>query len=172
MARSAEVVVADAGPLIALARLDALHLLPALFSRAWVTETVLAECCADSARPECAAIRDAIAAGQLGVRPDPTGHPAWTVDPGEASAIAAALELSAGVVMDDRAGRRLAGRLGLPVVGTLGVLVLAKRAGLVAEIRPWVETLVASGYYLADGVIEDALRWVGESPNPTPEVPP
>jgi len=167
LARSVEVVVADAGPLIALARLDVLPLLPALFSRAWVTETVLAECCADSARPECAAIRDAIAAGQLGVRPDPTGHPAWTVDPGEASAIAAALELSAGVVMDDRAGR-----LGLPVVGTLGVLVLAKRAGLVAEIRPWVATLVASGYYLADGVIEDALRWVGESPNPTPEVPP
>ena len=164
--------MADTGALIALARLDALPLLPALFSRVWVTETVLAECCADSARSECAAIRRAVAAGQLEARADPAAHPAWTVDAGEASAIAAALELAAGVVMDDRAGRKLAGRLGLPVVGTLGVLVLAKRAGLVAAVQPLVAALVASGYYLADGVVENALRLVGESPVPPLDGPP
>lgn len=163
MKPSVEIVVADASPLIALARLDALHLLPALFSRAWMTETVLAECCAGSVRRECTAIRTAIGAGQLGVRPTPA-HPAWTVDPGEASAIAAALELSAGIVMDDRAGRRLAGHLGLPVVGTLGIRVLAKRARLLSEIGPSVAALAASGYYLADRVIESALRLVGKSP--------
>ena len=164
---SVEVVVADAGPLIALARLNALPPLPALFSHVWVTETVVDECCADSARSDSAAVRRAIAVGQLAVRSAPAGHPSWTVDAGEASAIAAAFDLTAGVVMDDRAGRKLAERLGLPVVGTLGVLVLAKRAGLIAKIRPWVESLVASGYYLADSVIVDGLRLAGESSPPS-----
>ena len=40
--------------------------------------------------------------------------------------------------------------------------VLAKRRGLLPSIRPPVEQLVLSGYYLADQVIEDALRLAGE----------
>ena len=160
-----EVVVADAGPLIALARLDALPWLPLLFSHAWVTETVLAECLAGIDAVECGRIRAAVDRGQLEVRTPPPSDLGWTVDAGEASAIAAALELGAGVLMDDRAGRRLATRLGLPVIGVLGVLVLAKRAGLVAEIRPLVITLVNSGYFLSSGVIEQALRLAGESPS-------
>jgi predicted nucleic acid-binding protein len=165
---SIDIVVADAGPLIALARLEMLPLLPALFSRAWVTETVLAECLAGTDRSEGAVIRAAVVAGHLTVRPVSAALPAWSIDAGEASAIAAALELGAGVVMDDRAGRRLASRLGVPVIGALGVLVLAKRAGLIAEIRPLAESLVDSGYYLAGSVIENALRLAGELP---PEAP-
>jgi predicted nucleic acid-binding protein len=160
---SVEVVVADAGPLIALARLDALPLLSALFARVWVTETVLAECVAGGERSESKNIRAAVAADQLHVRPAPTGQPAWAVDAGEASASATALELRAGVVMDDRAGRRLAARMGLPVVGVLGVLVLAKRAWRVSEIRPLVQALTDSGYYLAGSVVDQALALAGES---------
>ncbi len=46
MTTSARIVVADAGPLIALGRLDALHLLPKLFAEIQVTATVLDECLA------------------------------------------------------------------------------------------------------------------------------
>jgi len=139
-------------------------MLPALFSRVWVTETVLGECLAGTAHDECELIQAAVRAGAIGVLPLANSHPAWGVDAGEASAIASALALNTGVVMDDRAGRRVAGRLGLPVIGTLGVLVLSKRAGLVSEIGPWIASLVKSGYYLADGVIQDALRLAGEFP--------
>lgn len=163
MQPSVEVVVADAGPLIALARLDALSLLAALFTKVWVTETVLAECMAGSERSESKAIHDAIAVGHLQVRPVSGVQPAWGVDAGEASAIAAALELGAGVIMDDRAGRRLAARMGLPVIGALGVLLLAKRAGRVAEIRPLVQVLTDSGYYLTGAIVEQALTLAGES---------
>jgi len=163
LTRSVEVVIADTSPLIALARLEALPLLAALFARVWVTETVLAECLAGIDRSECASIRAAVDAGQLSVCQAPAAHPSWGVDDGEASAIAAALELGAGVVMDDRAGRQAALRLGLPVIGALGVLVLAKRSGLVPEVRPLVAALVDSGYYLAESVIKDALRLAGES---------
>ena len=149
--------------MIALARLDALPLLAALFTKVWVTETVLAECMAGGERSESRNIREALALGHLQARPVPDVAPAWAVDVGEASAIAAALELGGGVVMDDRAGRRFAARMGLPVIGALGVLVLAKRAGRVAEIRPLVQALTDSGYYLAGSVVEKALELAGEA---------
>jgi predicted nucleic acid-binding protein len=65
--------------------------------------------------------------------------------------------------MDDRAGRRVAVGLGIPVIGVLGVLILAKRAGAIPQIRPLVEGLIKSGYYLSGTVIDDALRLAGEA---------
>jgi predicted nucleic acid-binding protein len=88
----------------------------------------------------------------------------WDLDAGEASTISAALAHRYGVIMDDRAGRRVAEDLGVPVIGLLGVLILAKRREELGAIRPLVERLVTSGYYLADGVVEDALRLAGERP--------
>jgi len=81
---------------------------------------------------------------------------------GESSVIAAALELDAGVLIDDRAGRKFALRMGLPVIGVMGVLVLAKRSGQVPAIYPLTSALVDSGYYLSQSVVEDALRLAGE----------
>jgi predicted nucleic acid-binding protein len=49
------------------------------------------------------------------------------------------------VVLDDEAARRLAIALGLPVIGTLGILVLAKQEGIVATVRPLVEALAEVG---------------------------
>lgn len=155
--------MADAGPLIALARLDGLPLLASLFSKVWITETVLAECKAGHDRKESHSIQAAIDAGHLNLRPSPVVNPAWVVDAGEATSIAAALEMGTGLVMDDRAGRRLASSLGLPVIGALGVLVLAKRNHLIPSIRPLAQILSDSGYYLADSVIEKALEMAGES---------
>lgn len=155
-------VVADAGPLIALARLGALPLLPELFSQALVTPQVLAECEARPDRDEGAALRAAIAAGHLTLRAPRFAAPAWGVDAGESSAMALALEAAAGVLMDDRAGRVVAGHLGLDVIGTAGLLVLAKRRGRIATIRSHLEFLVDSGYFLGPMVVAEALRLAGE----------
>jgi predicted nucleic acid-binding protein len=159
---SAELVIADAGPLIALSRVVELSLLRDVFGQVWLTETVLAECTARSDRPEGETILAAVAAGWLQVRPDAPLVRDWDLDPGEASAIAAALELQAGVLMDDRAGRRVASTLGLSVIGVLGVLVRGKELGRLPRIGPLVEQLVASRYYLAGKVIDAALRLVNE----------
>lgn len=48
------------------------------------------------------------------------------------------------------------------MIGVLGVLVLAKRKGLLLTIRQPIQHLVASGYYLAGQVIDDALRLADE----------
>jgi len=159
---SSDLIVADAGPLIALSRVISLVMLPACFGQAWLTETVLAECTARPDRPEGAAILSAVAEGWLRVRPD-TEHPAdWNLDAGETSAIAAALDLQARILIDDRAGRRVAVDLGLRVIGALGVLVRARQLGKLERIRPLTEHLIASGYFLSGHVVEEALMLVGE----------
>jgi predicted nucleic acid-binding protein len=60
------------------------------------------------------------------------------VDDGEAEAIALAVERNWKIVLDDRKARDLAQRLGLKIIGTVGILVRAKRSGLL----PWINPLL------------------------------
>ncbi len=72
------------------------------------------------------------------------------LDVGEAEAIALASELGADLVlMDEREGRSAAIRLGLDVAGTVGVLLNAKKQGLLAEVRTSLDDLrETAGFYL------------------------
>lgn len=158
----AEIIVADAGPLIALARLDLLDLPGRLFSRTLLTPTVLAECLARPDRDEGILIQAALAAGHLHLADAPAPDPGWSVDPGEASSIALALTEGHGLLVDDKAGRRLAQHLGCPVLGTAGLLALAKRKACLAEVRPLLSRLTRTGYFLGEDVIDRVLRLCGE----------
>jgi predicted nucleic acid-binding protein len=134
---SVEIVVADASPLIALARVCDLGLLSTVFARTLVTETVIAERQAGPGdRAERPVITAALERGLLGRIDDPPAGRDWGLGAGEIGAIAAARARGCGLLMDDRAARRIAADLGIPVVGTLGVLLLAKRAGRVETIGP------------------------------------
>jgi uncharacterized protein len=88
-----------------------------------------------------------------------------TLDNGEAEAIALATELQPEVVLlDDKLARRMARRLGVPVTGTLGVLLRAKQVGLIVELRSLITRLQSEGdYYIDPGLIEKALLATGES---------
>ena len=158
-----DIVIADAGALIALSRVVKLSVLADGFGQVRLTQTVLEECLARDDRPEGHAIREAVEAGWLSVQADVPYSSNWNLGAGEASAIAAALALHACLLIDDRAGRRLARSHGLPVIGVLGVLIKAKRLGKVERVRPLIESLVASGYYLSMGVVDEALRMAGEA---------
>jgi Predicted nucleic acid-binding protein, contains PIN domain len=89
---------------------------------------------------------------------------ARSVDRGEAEAIVLAEELHADhLLIDERKGRRLAQQQGLPVVGLLGVVLLAKRANLIPSARVLLEELDReAGIYLTDELKEAALKTVGE----------
>jgi uncharacterized protein len=89
---------------------------------------------------------------------------ARSVDRGEAEAIALAVELHANhLLIDERKGRRLAQQQGLPVLGLLGVVLLAKRARLILSARELLDRLDReAGIYLAEALKEAALKKVGE----------
>jgi uncharacterized protein len=86
------------------------------------------------------------------------------LDEGEAEAIALAREehVSA-VLLDEKDARRVARRLKLQVLGTVGLLIWAKRVGAIASLREQLDTLRTVGRFrLSQSVIEEALRAVGE----------
>lgn len=86
------------------------------------------------------------------------------LDRGEAETIALALELAADLVLlDEREGRRTARRLGLSVIGVLGVLLDAKQSGHLLTIGPSVDALRKSaGFYLSDTLVQSVLELAGE----------
>jgi predicted nucleic acid-binding protein len=83
---------------------------------------------------------------------------------GEAECIALALELSADLVlMDEQEGRRAAQRLGLRVMGVVGVLLEARAQQAVDGVRPHLDALrQTAGFYLSDAVYEHALSLADE----------
>lgn len=84
------------------------------------------------------------------------------LDEGEMSALTLALDRSAAVLIGELRGRAVAAQLGLDVVGTLGLLLLARERALVGPLRPLLESLHASGYFLSRRLIEQLLAGQGE----------
>ena len=168
---SRRVVIADAGPLIALARIDALHLLRKLFSHVFITTTVRDEILpAGAVFAEGALLMSTLAEGWINVVEVPISdftpiNPG--VDAGEASSIHfAKQQRDAGdavlIVMDDRAGRLEAKSLGLEFIGSAAVIGLAKTEGLVPAARPLLEQIVASGYFIGPSIVSAVLARVNE----------
>jgi len=153
-------IVSDSSPLIVLKKAGAIQLLQRLFSRVLIPEAVWAEVCIKEReffeRLEFLSI-------ETPRRPELVGVLEILVDTGEAEAIALSLERSLAILIDDLRGRRVARRLGLVVVGSLGVLALAKKRGLIPEVRPYVSRLRSSGCYLSDELVETFLRRLGEA---------
>lgn len=83
--------------------------------------------------------------------------------PGEREAISLALETGASrLILDDQPAARLARSLGLSVVGTLGVLLAAKRLGCVPRVRPPLEALLKLGFFMTPELFNEVLVRAGE----------
>lgn len=89
---------------------------------------------------------------------------AAVVDSGEAEAIQLARELHADwLLIDERKGRRLATQEGVPVIGLLGVLLLAKRQQIIPSARELLRRLEReAGLYLSEDIRNEALKSVNE----------
>jgi len=84
------------------------------------------------------------------------------VDEGEAEAIALAMELNLPLLIDDRKGRRLAEKLGLKFIGSLGLLKIAKEREIIFEVKPFIQNFLKKGYYLDEKLVRLFLESVGE----------
>ena len=73
------------------------------------------------------------------------------------------LALGAAVLVDERKGRRAATQLGLPVLGTLGLLIRAREGGVLPALRPLFDALQDSGYFLSPTLVERILADLGET---------
>jgi uncharacterized protein len=159
-------IVADAGPLIALAKIEQLPLLKVLFSEVRIPQTVFNETCADTTRADANAIRTfANAHATLHAdREDALSKQLqMELDAGEAQAIALAQSLRCTLLIDDLLGRAVARRRGVPIVGVIGMLLQAKRMGHLTHVRPLLEALNAAQYRISTALFNEAIRLAGEA---------
>lgn len=93
----------------------------------------------------------------------PAAIAAWDLDAGETAVLTWATQQEGWTaVLDDGAARDCAIALGIPVLGTLGVIIRSKRQGIIPDARTLVDELFRRGIYLDRQIAEEALRLVGE----------
>ena len=86
-----------------------------------------------------------------------------TLDLGECAAILLAEELCAEqLLIDERAARLVAEARKLPVIGTVGILLLAKDQGLISSVKEVLDELIAQGKYISQKLYRNALAAAGE----------
>jgi uncharacterized protein len=156
------IVVPDAGPLIYLGGAGHLELLQLLYAEVVVPRIVVEEVIVAGAgltgaeEVACATwlrIEDA--------EPDP--DLLVLLDRGEAAAIPLAGRLHATLLVDDADARTIAGHRGIPVVGTLGVLLSAKRGKFLVDVAPVIARMERLGMFVSARLREEVLRIAGET---------
>lgn len=158
-------VICNTSPLQYLHQLELLHILPALVGGVTVPPAVLDELAEgrnlgvslpDPANLEWVTVRRPVSAPALRLIAD--------LGPGESEVLALALETPGSVViLDDDLARRRAKASGIRLTGTLGLLLDAKRVGLVAEVKPLLDQLQALRFCLARDTRISVLNMAGEA---------
>jgi predicted nucleic acid-binding protein len=159
-------LVCDTTVLLYLGRIGQVDLLPALFAPVYVPEPVMLELDmgrllrSDTFNPKDCAWATPAVVPQDAVDALPPNR----LGAGERAVVAYAHAHQGCIAgLDDLQARRLAEGLGLAVVGTPGVLLRAKRAGLLSTVRPLVDALNAQGFRLESNLYQDVLSLAGEA---------
>ncbi len=158
-------VAVNSSPLIFLAKLGLLNILNELFEEVYITDAVYYETVVEGVAHE-EALDIARASFLKRVSVDNQKLVKFLlelVDYGEAETIAFAIENDVDlVVLDDKEARKVARSFGLKVIGTLGLLLLAKRKGMINEVGLYVEELRKHGFRISDDIMREILKSAGE----------
>jgi predicted nucleic acid-binding protein len=149
-------VVSNSSPLIALSQIGRLDLLGALFQQVVIPPYVAKEI-----EPTIPGLPGFLGVNQVRAARVPR-IVRGSLGKGEQEAMDLALEIRASQILHDRPARRLAASLGLSVIGTLGVLLAAKRNGLVIELRKELDRLVQVHFFMDEGLYQLVLTEAGE----------
>jgi predicted nucleic acid-binding protein len=139
------IIVSDTSALSNLALVDCLWLLEAIYQTVIIPDVVASELAAAS-NPTISAILQLGWIQTQSVTNSQLAHQLQQergLDAGEANAIALALELQADdLLIDERLGRQEAVRLGLSIIGILGILLVAKQRSLIPQVQPVMDALI------------------------------
>jgi len=151
------IVVADSSPFIVLINIGSVEILPKLFGQVIIPPEVSAEM-QRSNRPEIVRTYIAIPPPWLIQRAPTAPETIALLDPGEAAAISLAMELRADVLLIDEAlGRKVAASRHLPVTGTIGVLELAARQGLL-DLKDAFERVKKTDFWISHEFLDERLK--------------
>ncbi len=164
MTEAGATVICDTSPLFYLHQIGQLDLLRRLYDSVVVTRSVVAELAAGEALGEDVPhveqtpwldVRQVSVPSFLSLIPD--------LGQGEASVLALAAEVDEPLlVLDDKLARSIANLHGFRMIGTAGILIKSKRAGLVSAVAPLLSDLIRVGFYISPRVCADVLDLAGE----------
>jgi predicted nucleic acid-binding protein len=156
--------VVNASPLIFLSQIKALFILPQLAREVIVPASVQEE--VRSATKRHSSFTEVEIPEWIRIEPDlllPEEISGWDLGAGESQVLVHALRISdCEVVLDDLQARRCARGLRLTLTGTLGVILRAKKQGIIPAARPLLEALIQKKMYLSRGLVEEALAEISE----------
>jgi predicted nucleic acid-binding protein len=159
-----QVVVADTGPLIILAGINQLSLLPDMYGSVVIPEAVYAELRLGSSHRETEILAQGLQQEWLKVLPVDDSNKSTlqelqrVVDPGEAEAILLAEALNCRfLLIDDRKGRIVAAKRGLTIVGVAGILLAAKQRQRIEAVCPLIHEMRKIGYRLSRPIVKQSI---------------
>ena len=167
-------IIADTGPLIIFAKSKKLQLLRDMAAQILVTTTVMHECIDDSGKPGAAIISKAFEDFTLSQVADVELSDELRnipLDAGELSTIALAISMNDPdlfILVDEVLGRGVAHKHGLKVIGSAGILLAAKQAGLIIAVEPIIREWQKLGYFLKESLVNRLLIEAGEGENYLP----
>ncbi len=164
------IVVSNTTPLIGLASIGRFELLRLLFGKIYIPKAVYHEAVIQG-REEGGARREVLAADWIEVVEVQDKLAVEVLldelDRGEAEVIVLAREMEADwVLMDEQKGRRKLNQLGMPKIGTLGILLKAKELGHIPSVREEIERLRSRGFSVSEAVVQAVLEKAGEIDSP------
>ncbi len=152
MRKNYEIVIADTTCFILLENIGEFNLLRLLFSKIVTTNTIAAEF--GSHLPEWIEIRNP---------KDISFQNSLDIDAGEASAIALAMESENSLlILDDSKGRKTAERLNLLYTGTLGIILKAKKVGVITSVKPIFQKIQQTNFRFSKKVLDEIYRLANE----------
>lgn len=159
-----EQIVLNASPLIVLGKADLLQTISPLAKTWLIPEGVIQE--VEFKRSIDSFLTDLDSQAEASRKKIKAIHPsvaAWDLGQGESEVLTLALNTPpAPAVLDDLQARKCATVLNIPLSGSLGLLLAAKRQGLIPLARPVIERVKSVGLYVAPNVVERILHAVGE----------
>jgi hypothetical protein len=163
-----KIVVSDTTAITHLAKIGALTILQKLYFEILIPEAVLSEL-AQVKRTQPGALQvlnsswiKVVKIKNQAVVNKLTRH----LDLGESEAIALSIELQSDVlIIDERAGRAVAKKLGRNIIGMVGVLIEAKNKGYIQSIKPYMDKLRNTGFRMSEDLYQMALNTADESKN-------
>ncbi len=152
-------IIGDSSALVAMATMDRLNLLEKIFGKIYVPQAVYDEITI-SYKAQSVKLKEFLADKVVSVELDISK---MGLGQGELEAIALYKNMDADfLLIDDRRAKRFAKLNSVNVIGSLGVMILAKDGGFVESIRDDLEKLVESSLFIFQSLVDRVLREVGE----------
>ncbi len=147
------VIISDTSCLIALSNIGLLNILKDLYQEIYITKEVKAEF--NGKLPEWVFVLE-VKDSQKQVEIEKT------LDKGEASSIAIALEApDSTLIIDEIKGRKIAKSLNINIIGTIGILLLAEKRGVIKDVLSIILKLVNKGFRLSDDLLDKLIEKYG-----------